>query len=1108
MDVALRELHTVKFVHHSITYKPTSCGTIFKLSYNCLQYAEEIVTKQKTTSEPATRTNNHITSPIPVKPRTGTPVQFSVYPPSPLTITTMDAAGDDDHDSVHSERSAETKSPPPIPPKPSRVQPPPKPPLPPKPSRAAPTLGVGNVPLPPPRRERTSSVSFANVEKGDQDEDNDDNGGGDGDDDDEIEDEIEPRRQSEIIYRRASSPNIIAPTVPLRRPLTVPNSLPASLPPSPTSYDAQSINSTISSISRPSSGQTSQNFAFLSQKSFINVIPEGSIDPTNLVPAQTSTGDSLAPPSSPSAMMNDHVPLIPVPPLLTTHRSLQTKLDAVETKLAEYRGMKRARELPSDSNDRPASSASITEETIDEGIFKYTVTVADTKSTLNRVRTLYMSAATVPTILQFPAHLIAYQLTLIESSIFLEIEPRALMDHTPRHPNPQVVASTDFFNYLTRLIEHSILIPQEATIRAQHIHHWVKVAAKCHELQNYQTLKAIVSALGTPPVQRLKRTWACIPKKSMTRLELLSDLMSETRNYGRYREHMGMVNTSNVNGMSISVMKRETLKKPTVPFLGTFIHDITYLVAAVKSTSVASISSSVTAVNRDSMDTSDRPPSPTLSMASTLTPENDPRVKDLLATMHYYQSGPKYAPVPPSNYIKAAQKTHFRTPSLSSALHRSSANKGRGSFGGSEEEEEGIEAQQQLITHYLLTRAWVSEKIVDELSVLREPPKKPPSTNVTRNSSGGGGSGGSGSGQYTASMVSTTSSAYRVSAGSLSFGTSSGGSGGDSRPNSLEDGMDAVAKASVHLGEDGNPSNTGMVFAPTLEKVEKEGGKEKRGLFSIFSGRTSLEKERPVSAENGTLPQNRRSMAREESITADMILPDSDDEDDPIDPEEYPEADRRVSLSANKEKRQSWKGGAIRVMVDEPPPVPTQSRQMNGASPVSSTSSTTTTSSSTTTTIANPPKPPSVPAERARAATLTSASATIKPFSYMATASANSSSSSVNTVKAPATQMSAPVQSVPPVRHSFDVDYIRPSPPTAALPPPPPLMPKPKNTVLRNSGMDYSGSGGGGNNGGGGISGGEGATNAGAGGVPMPGGEEMRILLAKRMANELAARQS
>ncbi|RUP44401.1 ras guanine nucleotide exchange factor domain-containing protein, partial [Jimgerdemannia flammicorona] len=493
-----------------------------------------------------------------------------------------------------------------------------------------------------------------------------------------------------------------------------------------------------------------------------------------------------------------------------------------------------------------------------------------------------MRAATVPSILQFPPHLIAYQLTLVESAIFLEIKARALLEHTPRHPNSQIVASTDFFNYLTRLIEHSILLPQEATTRAQHIHHWVKVAAKCHELQNYQTLKAIVSALGTPPVQRLKRTWACMPKKSMTRLEFLSELMSETRNYGRYREHMGMVNSSNVNGMSISVMKRETLKKPTVPFLGTFIHDITYLVAAVKSTSihsVTSITSATTAVNRDSLNHSERPPSPTLSTVSTLTPENDPRVKDLLATMHYYQSGPKYALVPPSNYTKAAQKHHFRTPSLPSALHRSSGGKGRSSFGGGDEEEEGIETQQQLITHYLLTRAWVSEKIVDELSVLREPPKRPATsgTGSPNRGSGGGGSGAAGS----------------------------GGSGSGHRPNSMEDGVDVPARTSALVGEDGG---TGMVFVSTLDKAEREreGGKEKRGFLSLFSVRTSLEKERPALAE---VPQGRRSMAKEEPVLADMVLPDSDDEDE-IDSEEYVELDQR-----SKERRQSWKG--TKFMADE-----------------------------------------------------------------------------------------------------------------------------------------------------------------------------------------------
>ncbi|RUP44400.1 hypothetical protein BC936DRAFT_149513 [Jimgerdemannia flammicorona] len=173
MDVALRELNTVKFVHHSITYKPSACSAIFKLSYNCLQYAEEIVNKQKTPSDTMTRGNNSsssITAPTPVRPRALTPVQFTLHPTpsrsSTGTSSYTDAGGDDDRDSVQSERSAGTKSPPPIPPKPSRIQQPPKPPLPPKPSRTAQAGGGGGGgPVAALRRERTSSVSFADVEE-------------------------------------------------------------------------------------------------------------------------------------------------------------------------------------------------------------------------------------------------------------------------------------------------------------------------------------------------------------------------------------------------------------------------------------------------------------------------------------------------------------------------------------------------------------------------------------------------------------------------------------------------------------------------------------------------------------------------------------------------------------------------------------------------------------------------------------------------------------------------------------------------------------------------------------------------------------------------------
>ncbi|KAI8386871.1 ras guanine nucleotide exchange factor domain-containing protein [Blakeslea trispora] len=423
-------------------------------------------------------------------------------------------------------------------------------------------------------------------------------------------------------------------------------------------------------------------------------VPDGEVDPNHLVPAQTNSNDSL--PNATTTKI-DNVPNIPVPPLLTSHRMLQSKLDELESSIKEFR-LQRTQIGIQDTQKIYD---------LDAAIAKYTPYVAEAKHTLNRVRTLYMSAATIPSILHFQPVLVAYQLTRIESTIFMAIPSHALLTHSPKSPHPRIVASSDFFNYITRWIEHSILLPQEASVRSQHINHWIKIAWKCQELNNYQTLKAIVSALGTPPVQRLKRTWAYIPRKSLARLEAMNELMSETNNYGRYREHMGIVSTAVLNGKSVDSIQSEHLKKPTVPFLGTFIHDMTYLLAAV---------------NQEQK-------------------EKDPRILKLLAILSKFQSTPNYDRKPASHILKKSQSQ--ARPSLSQAIHRSKSSFGRlgGAigFGGNNADSSSTndasstnfndttddlnaEEQQSLVTQYILMRPWVSQTMVDELSLLREPP--------------------------------------------------------------------------------------------------------------------------------------------------------------------------------------------------------------------------------------------------------------------------------------------------------------------------------------------------------------------------------------------------
>ncbi|GAA5812205.1 hypothetical protein MFLAVUS_005655 [Mucor flavus] len=512
----------------------------------------------------------------------------------------------------------------------------------------------------------------------------------------------------------------------------------------------------------------------------VRIIAEGEVDPDYLVPAQTNAGDSLAPSSS--TMNNDHVPLIPAPPLLTTHRLLQAKLDDIEEKIRSCRARK---QLIAQGDNSQLET--MTDEEIDQTIAQYLRVMADLKANLNTVRTIYMNAATIPTVLQFGAHVIAYQITLIEAAIFDAIPPLALLEHSSKHPHPRIVASTDFFNYITRCIEHAVLLPQEASSRAQLIHYWIKVASRCFDVNNYQTLKAIISALNTPPVQRLKRTWAYVPKKSSTKLDSLNELMSEANNYGLYREHMGMVSTTVVNGKSVQLIRDEHYSRPTVPFLGTFILDITYLLAAFKS-------------------------SPN---ASKMQPQNEPRIHEVLTTLRRFQTGPRYTSSLPASFLKSSQKHHFR-PAISNALHRGASRIQRISGGnifsfdsgsnnslngntsssnlssmgekGPDDDDDGtLEEQQKMATQYILMRSWVSQNTVDELSHLREPPQTKSNSLYGPRSSSSGPT--ATSMNRTSSVFSNASSNVRFSTGSVSLNTLStaGGSGGDSRPASMDD---------------------------------------------------------------------------------------------------------------------------------------------------------------------------------------------------------------------------------------------------------------------------------------------------------------------------------
>ncbi|KAL0075663.1 ras guanine nucleotide exchange factor domain-containing protein [Phycomyces blakesleeanus] len=430
----------------------------------------------------------------------------------------------------------------------------------------------------------------------------------------------------------------------------------------------------------------------------LDILTDSVVDPTILVPARTDSGDSMALPSTESPL--ESVPRIPALPLLITHTILQLQIDHSTI-----------------SDNHPNN----------------------TQDMITKVRNLYMSAATIPDLMQFNPHMVAYQLTLIDSAIFRAIPQTALLSHSPKSPHPCIVASTDFFNYFTRAIEHSILLPQEASRRAELVNRWIKIASYCLKLLNFQTLKAIVSALHSPPVSRLRRTWECIPKKRMQRLDFLHQLMSEANNYEAYRQrhmnlnqhqyqHQAHAQANCNNNCNISN------RKPVVPFLGIFLHDITYLLAATKGAT------------------------------------QDPRIQSLLAIFQDFLALPAYSQRPPPAYVKTSKKYSFRPGSFTNAFynrshsssstttttaaslastastalsfnknqHNDTNNNNNNNINNSSNwgfVDDDLGKEQQVITQYILMRSWVTQPIIDELSQLREPPKNPRPMQHQQNSS-------------------------------------------------------------------------------------------------------------------------------------------------------------------------------------------------------------------------------------------------------------------------------------------------------------------------------------------------------------------------------------
>ncbi|WPH01018.1 Hypothetical protein R9X50_00385200 [Acrodontium crateriforme] len=159
----------------------------------------------------------------------------------------------------------------------------------------------------------------------------------------------------------------------------------------------------------------------------------------------------------------------------------------------------------------------------------------------------------------------ARQLTLLASRVFCDIKSYELLGlewtkkNSDRAPNVRRMCglNTD----LAHVVGDTILAPapEDNKRRALLIKHWSKIAMACLELNNYDSLVAIMCSLNSSVVQRLKKTWSSVSKNTRARIDELNKVVDISKNQASLRS------------------KLDAPVAPCLPFLGMYLTDLTFV---------------------------------------------------------------------------------------------------------------------------------------------------------------------------------------------------------------------------------------------------------------------------------------------------------------------------------------------------------------------------------------------------------------------------------------------------------------------------------------------------------------------------------------------------
>nr|XP_031293060.1 ral guanine nucleotide dissociation stimulator-like 3 isoform X4 [Camelus dromedarius] len=199
-----------------------------------------------------------------------------------------------------------------------------------------------------------------------------------------------------------------------------------------------------------------------------------------------------------------------------------------------------------------------------------------------------------PELLDFSVDEVAEQLTLMDVELFSRVRPCECLGSVWSQRDrpgatgtaPTVRATVTQFNTVTGCVLGSVLgAPGLApSQRAQRLEKWIRIAQRCRELRNFSSLRAILSALQSNPIYRLKRSWGALSREPLSTFRKLSQIFSDENNHLSSREILSQEEaTEGSQEEDAAPLGSLPSKLPPgpIPYLGTFLTDLVMLDTAL-----------------------------------------------------------------------------------------------------------------------------------------------------------------------------------------------------------------------------------------------------------------------------------------------------------------------------------------------------------------------------------------------------------------------------------------------------------------------------------------------------------------------------------------------